>query len=40
MRVMFNGSAICTQIGTILFTVLSLPIMMDHWFPGEGKGTA
>ena len=38
--IMFNASAICTQIGTILFTVLSLPIMMDHWFPGEGKGTA
>ena len=38
--VMFNGSAFFTQIGTILFTGLSLPIMMDHWFPGEGKGTA
>ena len=38
--IMFNGSAFFTQIGTILFTGLSLPIMMDHWFPGEGKGTA
>lgn len=38
--IMFNGSAFFTQIGTILFTGLSLPIMMSYWFPGEGKGTA
>ena len=37
---MFNGSAFFTQIGTILFTGLSLPVMMSHWFPGEGRGTA
>ncbi len=38
--IMFNGSAFFTQIGTILFTGLSLPVMMSHWFPGEGRGTA
>ncbi len=37
---MFNVSAFFTQVGTILFTGLSLPIMMAHWFPGEGRGTA
>lgn len=37
---MFNVSAFFNQIGTILYTGLSLPIMMSHWFPGEGKGTA
>ena len=37
---MFNASAFFTQIGTLLFTGLSLPIMMSHWFPGEGRGTA
>lgn len=37
---MFNVSAFFTQIGTLLFTGLSLPIMMSRWFPGEGRGTA
>ena len=37
---MFNASAFFTQVGTILFTGLSLPVMMAHWFPGEGRGTA
>ncbi|WP_300259369.1 MFS transporter [Clostridium sp.] len=37
---MFNASAFFTQLGTLLFTGLSLPIMMNHWFPGEGRGTA
>ncbi|WP_195264436.1 MULTISPECIES: MFS transporter [unclassified Clostridium] len=37
---MFNASAFVTQVGTLLFTGLSLPIMMSHWFPGEGRGTA
>ena len=36
----FNLSAAVTQIGTILFTGLSLPHMMAAWFPGEGRGTA
>lgn len=38
--IMFNMSAFITQIGTILFTGLSLPHMMAAWFPGEGRGTA
>ena len=37
---MFNASAFVTQVGTLLFTGLSLPIMMSRWFPGEGRGTA
>lgn len=37
---MFNASAFFTQVGTILFTGLSLPVMMARWFPGEGRGTA
>ncbi|MCR1952240.1 MFS transporter [Clostridium sp. DSM 100503] len=37
---MFNASAFVTQVGTLLFTGLSLPIMMSHWFPGNGRGTA
>lgn len=37
---MFNASAFFTQVGTILFTGLSLPVMMGRWFPGEGRGTA
>ena len=37
---MFNVSAFFTQVGTILFTGLSLPVMMARWFPGEGRGTA
>lgn len=37
---MFNVSAFFTQVGTLLFTGLSLPIMMSRWFPCEGRGTA
>lgn len=37
---MFNASAFFTQVGTLLFTGLSLPILMTRWFPGEGRGTA
>ncbi|MDE6182245.1 MAG: MFS transporter [Eubacteriales bacterium] len=37
---MFNASAFLTQVGTLLFTGLSLPIMMSRWFPTEGRGTA
>lgn len=36
----FNVSAFFNQLGTIFYSGLSLPIMMAHWFPGEGRGTA
>lgn len=37
---MFNISSFFNQVGTIFYSGLSLPIMMSHWFPGEGRGSA
>lgn len=37
---MFNVSSFFNQVGTIFYSGLSLPIMMSHWFPGEGRGSA
>ena len=38
--IMFNVSSFFNQVGTIFYSGLSLPIMMSHWFPGEGRGSA
>jgi MFS family permease len=37
---MFNICAFFNQIGTILFSGLSLPVLASYWYPGNGRGTA
>lgn len=38
--IMFNISAIITQLGAVLVVGLSLPVIMGRWFPYSGRGTA
>lgn len=37
---MFNLSAIITQLGAVLVVGLSLPVLIGRWFPNNGRGTA
>lgn len=38
--IMFNISAMITQLGAVLVVGLSLPVIMGRWFPYSGRGTA
>lgn len=38
--IMFNISAIITQLGAVLVVGLSLPVIIGRWFPHSGRGTA
>ena len=38
--IMFNISAIITQLGAVLIVGLSLPVIIGRWFPYSGRGTA
>ena len=38
--IMFNISAMVTQLGAVLIVGLSLPVIMGRWFPYNGRGTA
>jgi len=38
--IMFNLSAIVTQLGAVLVVGLSLPVIIGRWFPYSGRGTA
>lgn len=37
---MFNLSAIVTQLGAVLVVGLSLPVIIGRWFPNNGRGMA
>ncbi|MDV4149468.1 MFS transporter [Clostridium sp. AL.422] len=39
-NIMFNISAIITQLGAVLVVGLSLPVIIGRWFPYSGRGTA
>lgn len=39
-NIMFNISAIITQLGAVLIVGLSLPVIIGRWFPYSGRGTA
>lgn len=38
--IMFNISAMITQLGAVLVVGLSLPVIIGRWFPDNGRGTA
>ena len=38
--IMFNISAMVTQLGAVLVVGLSLPVIIGRWFPYNGRGTA
>lgn len=38
--IMFNLSAMVTQLGAVLVVGLSLPVIIGRWFPYSGRGTA